>query len=34
MLFFWKISAEENTINLVQERDHNSDVKVKQEELL
>ncbi len=34
MLSFWKMSAEENTVNLVQERDHNSDAKVRQEELL
>ncbi len=34
MLFFWKMFAEKNTVNSVQEHDHNSDMKVKQEELL
>ncbi len=34
MLSFWKMFAEENIVNSVQERNHNSDAKVKQEELL
>ncbi len=34
MLSFWKIFAKENTVNLVQEHNHNSDVKVRQEKLL
>ena len=34
MLSFWKMSAEENTVNSIQNCNHNNDVKVKQEELL
>ncbi len=34
MLSFWKMFTEENTVNLVQEHNHNNDAKVEQEKLL
>ncbi len=33
MLSLWKMFTEENTVNSVQERSHNNNVKVKQEKL-
>jgi len=33
-LFLWKMFTEKNTVNSVQECNHNSDVKVRQEKLL